>query len=59
MVGQKFKSKINGKIFVVRERFTAENKQDCYIVTDEPGEFKTAISCEWFEQGIMQNLERI
>ena len=59
MVGQKFKSKINGKIFIVTERFTGENGIDYYTVTDEFGEHKTAISCGWFEKGYLQNLEII
>lgn len=59
MVGKKLRSKINGQIFVVKERFTAEDGNDYYTITDVSGERITATSCGWFEKGIMQNLEII
>lgn len=59
LVGKKLRSKINGAIFYVVNRFTAENGIDYYTITDALGERKTAHSCGWFEKGIMQNLEII
>lgn len=59
MVGKKFRSKINGQVFVVIERFTAENGVDYYTISDIAGERITFTSCGWFENGFMQNLEII
>lgn len=59
LTGKKFRSKINGRIFIVKERFRAENGVDYYTITDEAGERITSTSCGWFENGIMQNLEII
>lgn len=59
LVGKKLRSKINGQIFIVKERFTAENGVDYYTIADESGERITSTSCGWFEKGIMQNLEII
>ena len=59
LVGKKFRSKINGQIFVVANCFKAENGVDYYTITDEAGARITSTSCKWFENGIMQNLEII
>lgn len=57
--GKKFRSKITGRIFVVKNRFTAENGVDYYTIADESGERITSTSCRWFENGIVRNLEII
>lgn len=63
LAGKTLRSKINGKLFYVAELF-AEKAHDgkgryyykiCELGTDK----HTAIGKEWFEHGIMQNLEII
>lgn len=57
-VGKMLKSKINGKLFYVAELFTDDISKKQYYKICEPGtDNYTAVSKEWFEVGLMQNLE--
>lgn len=57
-VGKTYKSKINGNLFYVKELFT-----DCgvelYAVVSMPAMTINYIGKDWFEHGIMQNLEEV
>lgn len=56
MVGKTLKSKINGKLFVVEELFTESGRQH-YKIRDLAGGGLFCWGKEWFEKGLMQNLE--
>ena len=58
MVGKTLKSKINGEKFFVEKVFTETGKQ--YYTIKHIASGKTTIhQKEWFEKGIMQNLEEV
>lgn len=60
MVGKILKSKINGEKFIVDELFTEPSTQRQYYNIKHIASGN--ISCwgkEWFEKGLMQNLEEI
>ncbi len=64
MVGKTLKSKINGKLFYVKELRTVKDsrteKSKQYYVVCEAGKEKEKgyeIEKGWFEKGYMQNLE--
>lgn len=61
LAGKLLRSKINGKLFYVEGLFAekAHNGKDRYYYKIcEPGTDKyTAIGKEWFERGMMQNIE--
>lgn len=56
MKGTTFKSKINGALFVIDGEFE-DNGQKFYSVIDMASGLHFATGKEWFEKGIMQNLE--
>ena len=56
MVGKTLKSKINGKLFFVEELFTEDDRQ-FYNIRDLTSGGLYCWGKEWFEKGLMQNLE--
>ena len=56
LTGKTLKSKINGNLFTV-EQLKQESNGQYYIVRDLQSEKVVAVGKEWFEKGIMQNLE--
>ena len=58
LIGKILKSKINGERFLVEGDFTEGGKQ-YYIVRHIASGMATAQGKEWFERGLMQNLEII
>ena len=56
MVGKMFKSKINGALFTVAGCFEDDGRM-FYSVRDVANETYFVVSKDWFENGIMQNLE--
>lgn len=58
MVGKILKSKINGDLFYIEEE-KVENGKHYYIVRDISSDKLTCWGKEWFEKGIMQNLEEV
>lgn len=57
-VGKKYKSKINGNLFYVKELRT-DCGQELYAVVDMGVGKINYIGKGWFEHGIMQNLEEV
>ena len=58
MVGKTLKSKINGDKFFVENIFTESGKK--YYTIKHLASGKTTVhQKEWFEKGIMQNLEEV
>ncbi len=58
MKGATLKSKINGALFVIDGEFE-DNGQKFYSVLDMSSGKRFATGKEWFEKGLMQNLEVI
>lgn len=56
MIGKTLKSKINGNLFFVEELFTECNNQ-YYKIRDLASDGLFCWGKEWFEKGLMQNLE--
>jgi hypothetical protein len=56
MVGKTLKSKINGALFLVEEEKVEQGKH-YYIIRDISSGKVTCWGKEWFEKGLMQNLE--
>ena len=56
LVGKTLKSKINGALLAVTELFEESGRQ-YYTVLDMASGKHIAIGKEWFEKGLMQNLE--
>lgn len=56
LVGKTLKSKINGALFVVEELFTESGRQ-YYNIRDLASGGLSCWGKEWFEKGLMQNLE--
>lgn len=56
MVGKMLKSKINGHLFLVAEEKEEQGKR-YYIIQDLATGGKYCWGKEWFEKGLMQNLE--
>lgn len=56
LVGKTLRSKINGARFYVEE-LVKENGFEYYIILDLESRGRIASGKEWFERGIMQNLE--
>jgi hypothetical protein len=58
LVGKTLKSKINGERFFVEELFTDKtSNREYYIVRHIASGTATPQGKEWFEKGLMQNLE--
>ena len=57
-VGKMYKSKINGALFYVKELRT-DYGQELYGVVDMAVGRLDYIDKDWFEHGIMQNLEEV
>ena len=57
-VGKTYKSKINGNLFYVKE-LRMDCGQELYKVVDTGVGKNNYISKDWFEHGIMQNLEEV
>jgi hypothetical protein len=58
MKGKTLKSKINGALFFV-EDLKNDNGNEYYIIIDLASGKRVASGKQWFEKGIMQNLEII
>jgi hypothetical protein len=58
MKGATLKSKINGALFIIDGEFE-DNGQKFYSVLDMASGQHFATGKEWFEKGLMQNLEVI
>ena len=56
LIGKILKSKINGALFFV-EDLKNENGNEYYIIIDLKSGFRFGSSKDWFEKGVMQNLE--
>ena len=56
MIGKTLKSKINNALFFVEDE-KSENGRQYYIIRDLASGGKYAWDKEWFEKGLMQNLE--
>lgn len=56
MVGAILKSKINGALFYVDD-LKKEGGSSYYIISELGTDKRVACGKEWFEKGIMQNLE--
>lgn len=56
MIGKTLKSKINGALFYVKE-LRNDNGNEYYIIVDVASGNEIASAKEWFDNGIMQNLE--
>ena len=56
MVGRTLKSKINGNLFFVEKLYTEDGRQ-YYDIRDLAGGGLYYCGKEWFEKGLMQNLE--
>ena len=56
MLGKMLKSKINGALFIVDGEFTDAGRE-FYSVLDMASGKHFAVGKEWFERGLMQNLE--
>lgn len=57
-VGKLYKSKINGNLFYVKELRT-DCGQELYAVVDMAVGLTNYTGKDWFEYGIMQNLEEV
>ena len=58
MKGKTFRSKINGALFVVDGEFL-DGKRKFYSILDLESGKHFAISKDWFEHGVVKNLEEI
>lgn len=56
MVGKTLKSKINGKLFYIKE-LKNDNGNEYYIIVDVANGNEIAFEKIWFDHGIMQNFE--
>ena len=56
MIGKTLKSKINGTLFYVKE-LKNDNRNEHYIIVDVASGNEIVSAKEWFDNGIMQNLE--
>lgn len=56
MIGKTLKSKINGALFVIDGEFEDGGRKH-YSVLDMASGKHIAVSADWFEHGMMQNLE--
>lgn len=56
LIGKTLKSKINGALFVVTELFEESGRQ-YYTILDMASGKLCCWGKEWFEKGLMQNLE--
>lgn len=56
MVGKTLKSKINGALFFVEE-LKNDKGNEYYIIVDMASGNRFSSGKEWFEKGIMQNMD--
>lgn len=58
MIGKTFKSKINNELFYVEE-LKNDNNNDYYVILVIKTGHRVICGKDWFENGIMQNLEEV
>ena len=56
LIGKKLKSKINGKLLLVKSMLT-DGGRDHYEIAEIGTNKSVTVERGWFENGIMQNLE--